>query len=224
MHPVARAHMAHTLAARLSGLTGTWTADGDVVRGPGTPVVQLTDLHDGAASPGHVDVRVALDQDRPDAPVIVDCVSGFGDTPERTAESAAHLWVETTGSALMELMTARGEFADHYSAAEPDGLPGFHVIHSPALVYGIDPAPLRDWVPANPLLPALRTTLPGHLTAPLNGVKLLFGGKPGEEVAEVRVNGAVAGDVSAALATMDWPRTDGSAFARVFLLAFEETA
>lgn len=215
--------MARTIATRLSGMAGTWTADGDVVRGERPPVVQLTDLHGGGMNPGHVDVCVALDQDQPDAPVIVDCVSGIGDTPEQAAENAAHLWAGTTGSALMELMTARGEFADHYGAAEPDGLRGFHVVHSPALVYGIDPAPLRDWVPANPLLPALSTTLPGHLTAPLNGVKILFGGSPGEEIVEVRVNGAVAGDVSAALATMDWPRTARPAFARIFLLAFAET-
>ncbi len=209
-----------TLAARLSGKAGAWTADGDTVRSDRTPTVEVTDLHDGQMGPTHVDLRFALDPAQPDGPVIVDCVSGIGGTPEQAAEHAAHMWVETTGSAVLELLTQQGQFADHFQATDPDGLPGFHVVHSPAVAYGFDPGPLRDWLPGNPVLPALRTTLPGHLTAQLNGVKLLFGGTTGDETVEVRVNGDLATDATAALAAMDWPRSDRAAFARMFLLAF----
>ena len=217
-----RLHMARTLATRLSDMAGTWTQDGETVRSQGSPTITLADLHGDGTSAGHVDIGVALDPEDPEAPVLWDCAAGLGRTAEEVAEHAAHMWLGTTGSAVLELMTARGEFASHYPESDPEGLPGFHVVHSPAVLFGTDPAPLRDWVSATPLLPALRTTLPGHLTAPLNGVKLLFGGAPGAETVEVRVNGEVASDATAALAALDWPRTTRPAFARAYLIAFEE--
>jgi hypothetical protein len=210
-----RAHLARTLATRLSEKAGTWTPDGDTVRSHGSPTVTIADLH--RVAPNHIDIGVAIDPEDPEAPVIWDCAAGIGETAEAVAEVAAHLWVETTGSTVLELLTHRGELAAHTPGDDPYGLPGFHVIEGPMVVYGHDTGPLREWVQDNPLLPALRSTLPRHLDSAVNGVKVLFGGS--EENVEVRVNTEVREDVTAAVRALDYPRTG---FARVFLIAFPE--
>ena len=80
---------------------------------------------------------------------------------------------------------------DHLDSGDPDGLPGMHVLHGPVLAFGSgDSAPLRDRAVDNIVLSALRETLLPRLTGSLHGVKLLFGGRAGDEVAEVRVDHA----------------------------------
>jgi len=59
VHAIDRAHPAHTLATQLSGMSGTWTADGETVQSEGSPRIVVTDLHGGAEAPNHVDIGVA---------------------------------------------------------------------------------------------------------------------------------------------------------------------
>jgi len=215
--------MVRTIAAHLNDLSGTWTVDGEVVRGEGSTVIVVTDLHGDAQEPNHVDVGVALNPEMAAAPVIWDCAAGHGATPEEVAETAAHMWVETTGSTVLELLVQDGRFAAHIVADDPEGLPGFHVLHGPVLPFGADREPLLRWVLDHPLLPALRETLPRHLDASVNGVKLLFGGTPDQETVEVRVNGAIRDDATEAVRALGWPRVEQPTFVKMFLLAFADS-
>jgi hypothetical protein len=218
-----RTHMARTLATGLTELAGEWRADGETVHSQGSPKIVVADLHGGEQSPSHTDIGVALNPDDPAAPVIWDCAAGIGETPEEVAETAAYMWLQTTGSAVIELLTQQGEFAAHLSHDDPDGLPGHHVIHAPILPFGLDGAAMREWIEDNALLPALRDTLPSGLDQELNGVKLLFGGPAGGETAEVRVNGEIHEGASAALRELPWPRTGNPTFAKTFLLVFADS-
>jgi hypothetical protein len=213
-----RTHLVRTLATQLSEMAGTWTPDGDTVRSDGK-LITVTDLHGGPLEPNHVDIGVALNADDPTVPVLWDCAAGVGETSQQVAEMAASMWVRTTGSTVLELLTRQGDFATHIPGDDPDGLPGFHVIHSPMLSFGGDSGTLGQWVRDHPLVPALRATLPPHLDEPLNGVKVLFGSAGGEETVEVRVNGVVREDATAAVRTLDWPRI---AFVRAYLIIFPE--
>jgi hypothetical protein len=215
MLPLDRAHLVRTLATRLSEKAGTWTPDGDTIRSQGSPMITVTDLH--RVAPNHVDIGVAVNPENPEAPVIWDCAAGVGETSEDVAEMAAHMWVETTGSTVLELLTQRGELAAHIPGDDPDGLPGYHAIQGPMLVYGHDVEPLRQWVENNALLPALRSTLPQYLDPVVSGVKVLFGGS--EENVEVRVDTEIREDVTAAVRALDYPR---AGFARAFFIVFPE--
>lgn len=69
------------------------------------------------------------------------------------------------------------------------------------------------------MLPALAPALlPDLAGRQLNGVKLFLGGKSGDDVAEVRVNGEVSEAASAALRALDWPRGERLCWARLFVL------
>jgi hypothetical protein len=217
-----RQHMVREIAAHLTELSGTWTVDGEVVLGEGSTVIVVTDLHGDAQEPNHVDVGVALNPGMAAAPVIWDCAAGHGTTPREVAETAARMWVETTGSTVLELLVQDGRFASHIVADDPDGLPGFHVLHGPVLPFGADREPLLRWVLDHPLLPALSETLPPHLDSSVNGVKLLFGGTRDDETVEVRVNGALCDDATDALRALGWPRVERPTFVKTFLLAFAE--
>lgn len=96
------------------------------------------------------------------------------------------------------------------------------MIHGPVLPFGADREPLLRWVLENPLLPTLRDTLPAHLDDAVNGVKLLFGGDP--VTVEVRVNGTVREDATAAVRALDWPRSARPTYVKTFLIAFREQA
>jgi hypothetical protein len=218
MRVLDRTHLVRTLANQLSELAGTWTPDGDTIHCEGR-LITVTDLHGGTEEPNHVDIGVAFTPDDPTVPVLWDCAAGVGETSEQIAEMAATMWVRTTGGTVLELLTRKSEFATHIPGDDPDGLPGFHVIHSPVLSFGGDGETLAQWVRDNPLLPVLRATLPSHLDMPLNGVKVLFGSAGGAETVEVRVNGVVRDDTTAAVRALDWPRI---AFVRAYLIIFPE--
>src|SRR4051812_3211952 len=82
------------VAESLSRLAGDWAVDGTVVRGPGTTAVRVDDLH--GTGPAHLDLGFVLDRDRADAPVIWDCVSGFGATAEDAVATAVRIWTTCT--------------------------------------------------------------------------------------------------------------------------------
>lgn len=216
-------HLRDALTDGLQRLSGrTWTrADDGSVRSDGSLVVFVAaDLHgDENPHPGHVDIGIALNPENLEAPVLWDCAVGIGRTPAEVAEYAAFVWLETTAPTVLELVEQRGRLAAHLDSGDPDGLPGKHVLHGPVLAFGAgDSTPLRDWAVDNIVLPALRETLLLRLTGSLHGVKLLFGGPAGDEVAEVRVDHEYDEASSHALANLPWPRLEKPAFARTYLL------
>ncbi len=71
-------------------------------------------------------------------------------------------------------------------------------------------------VPA--LAPALLAELAGPGGRRPHGVKLFLGGRAGDDVAEVRVDGEVSEAASAALRALDWPRGERLCWARLFVL------
>ncbi|MFC9327845.1 DUF6348 family protein [Kitasatospora sp. NPDC057015] len=192
-----------------------FTVEGSVVRGPGTTAVAVRE-HPGQDGAGHVDLGFVLQLGRADAPVVWDCAAGLGQTEEEKLANAVRMWATTTAAALVELQERRGEHGDHY---RPDELPGWHAVQGPAAVFGFGSEQLSRWLSEHQVLPALAPALLPELTGPqLNGVKLFLGGRAGDDVAEVRVNGEVSEAASAALRELDWPRGERLCWARLFVL------
>jgi len=196
-----------------------FTADGSVVRGPGTTAVAVRE-HPGDGGGGHVDLGFVLHLGRADSPVVWDCAAGLGKTEEEKLDNAVKMWATTTAATVIELLEHRGEHADHYRHAE---LSDWHAVQGPAAVFGFGTERLAGWLADHQVLPALAEALRPELTAPdVNGVKLFLGGKAGEDIAEVRVNGEVSEAASAALRAMDWPRGERLCWARLFVLLAAE--
>ncbi|AUG77228.1 hypothetical protein CFP65_2394 [Kitasatospora sp. MMS16-BH015] len=187
--------------------------EGELVRGPGSTAVAVRE-HPGDG--GHVDLGYVLELGRADGPVVWDCAAGLGKTEEEKLDSAVRMWATTTAPALVELAERRGEHGDHY---RPGELPGWHAVQGPAAVFGFGSEELAGWLADHQVLPALAPALRPELTgAPMHGVKLFLGGRAGEDVAEVRVDGEVSEAASAALRTLPWPRGERLCWARLFVL------
>ncbi|MCG6493623.1 DUF6348 family protein [Kitasatospora sp. A2-31] len=199
-----------------------FTVDGEVVRGPGTTAVAVRE-HPGDDGAGHVDLGYVLRLGRADAPVVWDCAAGLGKTEEEKLANAVRMWATTTASALVELTEGRGEHGDH---ADYPQLPHWHAVQGPAAVFGFGNERLAGWLAEHRVLPALAPALlPELAVGRPNGVKLFLGGKAGDDVAEVRINGEVSEGASAALRALDWPRGERLCWARLFvLLTTRETA
>ncbi|MGC0311989.1 DUF6348 family protein [Kitasatospora acidiphila] len=194
--------------------------DGAVVRGPGTTAVAIREHAGEGGGSGHVDLGFVLRLGSADAPVVWDCAAGLGTTETEKLDSAVRMWADTTAAAVVELLDHRGRYGDHRRVAE---LPGWHAVQGPATVFGFQSERLTGWLGERELLPALAPALAAELTDPrLNGVKLFFGGRAGDEVAEVRVNGAVCPAASRALGALDWPRAERFCWARLFVLLAAE--
>jgi hypothetical protein len=209
------------VAERLAELDAAWasaTVDGDLLRGPGTLGVVLRPNHTGAEA--HVDLDFVLDLDRPAETTIPDCCSGPGETPEEALRRAVQTWAELTAATVFELVRPANRLAEHLHADEPGGFPGWHLITAGWMGFGFgDPAPLAQWATDEHAVTSLAPVIERGLSRPeLNGVKLLFGGTAGDEIAEVRINGVVDRRASRALAGLPWPRLAEPVFARAFLL------
>lgn len=211
------------LATRLAAASRReWRVDGTVVRGPGTVGVTLG--ADDTGEPGHLDLDFVLNLDRPETTTLSDCVMGYGATPEESVDRAIGTWLDTTGSAVFELLVQDGSFAGHFGSDDPRGFPGWHLIHGGIVGWGSGPEreAVQLWALDHPLAPALAPVLGKDLDltgGQLIGVKIFFGGREGVETAEVRVNGEVHDTASAALAELDWPRpVDDLSYARTYLL------
>jgi len=188
-----------------------------LVRGPGTTAVTVRDHAD--ATGGHVDLGYVLRLGDGTGPVVWDCAAGLGRTEEERLENAVRMWRTTTASAVVELLERRGVHGDHYPPGAPGGMAGWHTVQGPACVFGFHSGPLGDWVAENQLLSAIADQIRPQLREPaLNGVRFFFGGRSGDEVAEVRVNGESVPDASAALRGLSWPRGERLSWARCFVL------
>ncbi|MCL2653141.1 MAG: DUF6348 family protein [Propionibacteriaceae bacterium] len=186
-----------------------------LVRGPGTLGVAVVPFLDEPSN--HIDLEFILNVDRREETTLFDCVAGIGKTAQDAIRWALNLWIETTGAAVFELLHGTGEEADHFSGDDPHGFPGWHMVGSPILGYGIGDSPtaVRDWMsdacPWHDLAPLI---VPSLTRPMLNGVKF-FADSSG--TAEVRVNGVVNDAASEALIAMS-PRTPQWAAARTYLL------
>jgi len=203
----------------LNALKPGWNSRDGSIYGPDGAVIRFSERHN-ADSNGHVDVEFVINDQDPDSPRLLDCVSGFGNTISDYAASAARIWASTSGVALLELKySRRGEYADHFRGHEAKGLIGWHCICSAVLGYGRGGSAevLQDWwLKRQTVLPAISPflrTLSGDCP---HTVKVFFGA---QETAEVRVDGEIHEGASAALLALDWPRMEPPGFLRVFVIA-----
>jgi hypothetical protein len=213
------------LADRLSAAMGRpWRIQDGMAKGPGTTAVVLRDDH--AGSPGHLDVDFVLDVGRPDDTTITDCVAGYGATPADAVDRAIQTWLDTTGSAMLEVLVQDGSFAAHFGPDDADGFPGWHAVHGAITGWGTgdDHDAVQRWAVQHALLPHLAPALKGTFDhGRLIGVKAFFGGGEGGETAEIRVNGDHHAAGSRALADLDWPRpAAGVSYARTFVLLIHD--
>ncbi|PBC79834.1 hypothetical protein BX265_4658 [Streptomyces sp. TLI_235] len=205
-----------SVVREMARLGQRFTVEGSVVRGPGTTAVAVREHPGENGGAGHVDLGFAFDVGRADGPVVWDCTAGLGRTEQERLESAVRMWATTTASAVVELQEGRGAHGDHF---RPEQLPGWHAVQGPAAVFGFGSDRLAEWLADHRLLPALAGVLARELAEPaVTGVKLFLGGRAGEDVAEVRVNGSVSEQASAALRALDWPRGERLCWARLFVL------
>ncbi|MEV4559215.1 DUF6348 family protein [Kitasatospora sp. NPDC049285] len=208
------------VAEELTALHGQeWRVDGEQVRGPGRLAVRLGGSADD--HPDQVELVFLADTDRPGT-AVPDRVAGIGAGSEEAVRRAVEVWAATSGVTMLELVAHNGRFAGHLDPLDQDGLPGWHAIHGGMVGWGTGERhhAVQDWLVRHPVLPALAPALAGPLGRDqLVGVTVFFGGRPGEETAEVLVDGRVHEAASKALAALDWPRpADGEAYARTFVL------
>jgi Family of unknown function (DUF6348) len=207
----------HSIVREMACLGREFEIDGNVVRGPGTTAVAVREHADDTG--GHVDLGYVLRLGDGAGPVVWDCTAGLGRTEEERLANAVRMWRTTTASAVVELLEWRGVHGDHFAPGAAGGVPGWHAVQGPACVFGFESEPLGDWLAEHQLLPTVtREILPRLREPAVNGVRFFFGGRSGDEVAEVRVNGEPAADASAALRGLDWPRGERLAWARCFVL------
>src|SRR6185503_6125780 len=90
----------------LNALRPGWDVTGDAIMGPDGAAVRLTQRHESRGE-GHVDVLFVFDDASPRRVELWDCVAGYGATSADRARFAAHLWGQTTASALFELKYSR---------------------------------------------------------------------------------------------------------------------
>jgi hypothetical protein len=142
---------------------------------------------------------------QPDVPCFIDCVVAMTGDPRL----AAGTWAETTGACLLELLDRRGRFADHAGPDHERGIEGMHMVASGAVGLGFDQAEnvrlQKVLVEAN-VLHRIAGTFVADLDSPyFNGVKVYYGGRPGEMETEVRINGVRHELASEALAMLGLP-------------------
>ena len=189
-----------------------------MIAGPGTLGVRVEDQHQ--LGPNHFDIGFLVNRLRDDIPVLWDCVAGMGKTCPEVVDWAVRTWVRSTLPVMLELSAQDGTFADHFGPDDPEGCPGWHVIHGPVLAFGVGSAPdeLQAWTLENPLLPILGPLVVGAFSRPeLNGVKIVFG-FGSEDTSEVRINGVCNKEASNCLRSLQWPRAKDLAFARCYYL------
>lgn len=214
--------MRRAVAKSLEGQLGDWTEDGERVLGPGTLAVQVTNTHESAER--HVDLGFQLNRNRADAPVVWDCLAGPSGELEGSADFVCRIWKQTTAPTILELLTGRGEFADHSNGDASLGLRTWHSIHGGILAYGKgDGGPaLQAWCLENPIVPLLSAPLTRALKPGVpHGVKFLLGAFA-NPIAEVRIDGDHSDECSEALLTLPWPKT-GDQVARFYVLFVHHT-
>jgi len=204
-------------APMVAELGGAWrSADGPMLRA-GSVGVRVLPPH--ADDYRHYDFEILLNVDRPDAPTIVDCSLGLAADPVEAAREAVRAWIDTCLVTVLEMIQQRGQLASHFRAAEPGGFPGWHAIVGGVTGWSAGSRGKQEWFaearPWSVLAPVIKPALDRPY---LNGVRMLVGQGGDFTECEVRVNGRRHAASSAALAALDWPRTDHFGLARTFVL------
>jgi Family of unknown function (DUF6348) len=181
------------VAERMRTFGGEWPATavtGPLLKGPGTVGIVLRDNH--TELDAHLDLDFVLNVDRPAETTISDCVTGFGETARDAWRQGIDTWAGLTAATVVEMLRPANEFAQHHHGDDPLGFLGWHSISAGFTGFGLaEPGLLAQWAFENDLVPRLRPAIVGGLDREhLNGVKILFGGVAGDEVAEVRINNA----------------------------------
>jgi len=205
--------------ARLGELGGEWHLEpGPLLKGPGSTGVRIGVPH--SDSYRHVDLEFWLNVDRADS-MIADCSSGFAADPDEAARQAVAAWVDTTACVAIELAEGRGRLATHFPPDSEGGFPGWHTIVGSVVSWGggVTSKAKQQWfVETSPwaaLAPVIATGLDRDF---LNGVRLFVGQSATYSECEVKVNGRLHAEATAALTGMNWPRTEQMSAARTFLL------
>ncbi|MFD0592449.1 DUF6348 family protein [Catellatospora coxensis] len=168
----------------------------------------------------HLDLDLMLNVDRPAETTLSDCTTGMGPDLPAQWRQAVDSWAQLTVATAIEMMQPAGKWADHIHGDAATGVPGWHVIHPGFLGFGRgDVSQLAQWAFEAPLAPLLAEVLDAAVDRVfLNGVKIIFGGTEGQEIAEVRINGQAHERASAALRALPWPRPQTPVFAKTYLL------
>lgn len=207
---------------KLEAMVPGWRVKEGRIVGPDGGEVRLARRHLRDV-PVHVDVLFVLDAKA--GPIgLWDCVVGPGSTQARQAQAAAHIWSQTTGSALLELMYSEGRFANRVDGDKPGGFRGWHAVHGHILGYGHGDSSymLQKWLMDYPLLPALQEALgPDVARSPgPHGVKVLFGG---DGIGEIALDGETHPEATRVLLALPWPRLDPPAVVRTYFILVHPT-
>ncbi|HEV2639189.1 MAG TPA: DUF6348 family protein [Actinocrinis sp.] len=204
--------------AELSGYP--WTLQpGPLLKGPGTVGVRI-------AAPDvqnfrHVDLEILLNVDNPEETGLVDCTSGLAAEPREAIGQAVSAWCDTTACVALEVLEQQGRYARHFPPDAAEGFPGWHTIAGGICGWGFGAdarakqAWFHDSCPWTALAPEISAGLDRRY---LNGIRLFVGQGGDFQSCEVKINGRLHAPSTAALAELDWPRTERMSTARIFLL------
>ena len=220
--PAPRALPAETVleiaAPMLAELGGEWRlTEGPMLRS-GSLGVRLNpaDIDDYR----HLDLEILLNVDRPELPTVVDCTLGLAADPVEAARQAIQAWIETCLVTVLEMVEQKGRLASHFTSGDPGGFAGWHAILGSVTGWSVDGSHVKqEWfveaTPWSTLAPVIATGLDRPF---LNGIRMLVGQGGDFTECEVRINGRRHEPSEAALAALDWPRTDHFGLARTFVL------
>jgi hypothetical protein len=216
--PLPAARVLELAAPLLAEVGGEWRmAEGPMLRSGSLGIRVLPPHH---ADHRHLDLEILLNADRPEVPTVVDCTVGLAADPEAAARQAVQAWIDTCLVTVLEMIEQRGRLAGHFASGEPGGVAGWHAIVGGVTGWSVDGSQAKqqwfaDAMPWARLAPAIADGLDRPY---LNGVRLLVGQGGEYTECEVRVNGRRHEPAAAALAALDWPRTEAFGLARTFVL------
>jgi hypothetical protein len=211
-----------SLEREAPGVTRGAELKGNSLHSPQGWAVGVARLHPG--SDLHYDLLAVPDwRIQPEVPMFADCAVAMNGDPRSAADS----WVQTAGMCLLELLDRRGRFAAHFGPDDEYGVPGFHMIASGATAFGVELAEnqrlQKSLLDAN-VLHRVAWTFTGDLESPwFNGVKVFYGGQPGDMQAEVRVNGDCHDGASSAMSALGIPEPSAFAASRFYALLLPVT-
>ncbi|MEU8389462.1 DUF6348 family protein [Micromonospora sp. NPDC048843] len=168
----------------------------------------------------HLDLEILLNVDRPDVPTVVDCTLGLAADPVEAARQAIQAWIETCLVTVLEMIEQKGRLANHFRSGDQGGFAGWHAIVGSATGWSVDGSQAKqEWFTEAMPWSTLAPVIAAGLDRPyLNGVRMLVGQGGDSTECEVRINGQRHEPSAAALAALDWPRTDRFGLARTFVL------
>lgn len=168
----------------------------------------------------HLDLEILLNADRPDVPTITDCTLGLAADPIEATRQAIKAWIDTCLVTILELIEQRGRLATHLRSSDQGGFAGWHAIVGSVTGWSLDGSQRKqEWFAEAMPWSTLAPVIASGLDRPhLNGVRMLVGQGGDYSECEVRINGRRHEPSTAALAALDWPRTERFSLARTFVL------